>query len=488
MNPTPFDFKTRDIDSAIRFGHFAIQEAKAAIKEIERSSKFDMAIRVLRALSKKAMDYDYIRQTMDKGRLERQLVKDLNVLSQRCSRALGLLKRDRNFPKYQELIEKILRDLIILETQIDSILGVYEGEVEKGEGLYAGIDGGGTGTRCIISRKDGKVIGAGRGGPSDIGRVGAIRSFNSIVTSLKEACEKAGINFKTARFVRICAGVVLRSKEIHRRNEELLAKYIRHFYPGNIRDAIILPDHVVSWYTCTQGRPGIMIMGGTGHMHYGYDPTTGKEAVGFDYEAEHLNTFQNVHLSGRFIAYHAAKYLYGRWRAKKTQSIMYQEVDAAFRKGKLFRKYKDRGVFLHDLLEDINRFFELGFKMGPNISHNVVLNRAHGVLEVNDIPELAEYVFVAAQKGDRVAKNIILRGAKTTAKYVEYIATEIGLHNKRFIIGLTGSIILNEMTKLRLRKQIKLFEPAIQPEDIVMSNEPAQETALRIAINNIRFY
>ncbi|MBW2983764.1 hypothetical protein KY361_01470 [Candidatus Woesearchaeota archaeon] len=481
MDVTPFEFRTRDIDSAVRFCYFCIEEAKKAQEEIKHSFDYNRAIRLFRTLGRKIMGYNYIRQSMDINKQEEQLVKDLQAISKRCTEALAVIKRNKG--AQPELVEAILKDIIILEANIGKILKKYEKKVARGEGIYAGIDGGGTKTVAIISRAGGKVLGIGRGGPCDPGRVGAIRSFDSIVVALKQACEKAGINFKTAKFERIGAGIVIRSKEIHRRVEELMTEYTYRFMPKHVKDAIFLPDHVVSWYAATKGRPGVILIGGTGHIAYGHNPLTKKEAVCFTYEAsKNLNTIENVHLSGRFLAYHGA-------RAIKTnpKSILARITKKAFDKGKLFRLYKEGGRTFEEILIDINHFFEVGFRIGPNISHNVVLAQAHG-MAVNDIPELGEYVLIAAREGDKAALKIILDGAKTMAAYISRIATDIGLHNKRFIVGLTGSVILNEIVRVRLENQIRLFEPAITPEDIVISEEPAQITALKIAIENKRFY
>jgi len=58
--------------------------------------------------------------------------------------------------------------------------------------FLVGVDGGGTGTRALLSRPDGAVIGAGEAGPSGLAR-GVAPAWQAIATAATRAFESAGL-------------------------------------------------------------------------------------------------------------------------------------------------------------------------------------------------------------------------------------------------------------------------------------------------------
>src|SRR5258708_17897988 len=68
-----------------------------------------------------------------------------------------------------------------------------------------GFDGGGTKTECVVLDSAGKIIGEGRGGPSNPLRCGFDAAFGSLRQAANEALNTAGLH--TSSMSGVCAGL-----------------------------------------------------------------------------------------------------------------------------------------------------------------------------------------------------------------------------------------------------------------------------------------
>ncbi len=68
-----------------------------------------------------------------------------------------------------------------------------------------GFDGGGTKTECVVLDSAGKIIGEGRGGPSNPLRCGFDAAFGSLRQAANEALNTAGLH--TNSISGVCAGL-----------------------------------------------------------------------------------------------------------------------------------------------------------------------------------------------------------------------------------------------------------------------------------------
>jgi N-acetylglucosamine kinase-like BadF-type ATPase len=126
---------------------------------------------------------------------------------------------------------------------------------------FLGVDGGQSSTTAIIGDENGRVLGIGRGGPSN--HVGAsegrAKFINAINASLRAACADAGLDAGAIRFVSACLGLSGGPAEKQAILGEILAS-----------DRILVTDDApIALAGALAGEPGIVIIAGTGSIAFG---------------------------------------------------------------------------------------------------------------------------------------------------------------------------------------------------------------------------
>lgn len=130
--------------------------------------------------------------------------------------------------------------------------------------LFLGVDGGQSSTIALIADQDGRVIGHGRGGPANHVRAeeGEARLTKAITESVGEACRRAEIDFAAAAFEGACLGFTAGAND----KEALLGQLIR------ARVLQVTDDATIALAGALNGRPGVIVMAGTGSIAFGRGP------------------------------------------------------------------------------------------------------------------------------------------------------------------------------------------------------------------------
>ncbi|TEU13103.1 ATPase [Candidatus Bathyarchaeota archaeon] len=122
-----------------------------------------------------------------------------------------------------------------------------------------GVDGGGSGTRCVIADLSGKILARGRGGPSNPLTAGADPAAEGILDAVKEASMRCGVEAFEVSIMGI-AGTERPS------GIEALEKRLTGFDFGRLR---IVSDAKVALAGATGLRPGVVVISGTGSIAFG---------------------------------------------------------------------------------------------------------------------------------------------------------------------------------------------------------------------------
>src|ERR1700680_3292767 len=124
-----------------------------------------------------------------------------------------------------------------------------------------GFDGGGTKTHCVILDAGGKIIGEGRGGPSNPLRCGFDTAFGSLRQAADEALNTAGLHANSVTGV--CAGLAgAGRKNVVRRVMVFLAQEFSRAV------AQVTTDFDVALETAVGSGPGVVLIAGTGSAGY----------------------------------------------------------------------------------------------------------------------------------------------------------------------------------------------------------------------------
>lgn len=291
--------------------------------------------------------------------------------------------------------------------------------------LLAGVDGGATKTVAVVGSLDGTLLGAARGPSSNYHNVGIREAAKSIQTTVAMACRRARASAKDIKI--IVMGLAAMDSPRDFSAGRRIASLTRL---GKRR--IVEHDSVISLYAATLGRPGIVVNAGTGSFAAGI----------------------NAH--GRMI------------RAGGWGNIIDDE-GSAYDIGKLGIRAALRALDGRERKTMIARLLAKKYKLGAleDIVHEV----HEKPMTVEELSEISKLVARAAQRGDRVARDIFVHEARVSAVLALSVARRLGMTRSNPDIYYAGGVFNAGMKILRpfreeLRKNLPRFhvrQPMFEP-------------------------
>lgn len=135
-------------------------------------------------------------------------------------------------------------------------------------GIFLGIDGGGSKTTCAIGNEN-VLLGTGTAGASNLVRVGEERAREAIGAALRQACDMASV--ARGEVQRTCVGIAGGGR---RETAEKIRRVMAELVSGDIQ---VVGDMVIALEAAFAGRPGVVVIAGTGSIAFGYN-SAGKTA------------------------------------------------------------------------------------------------------------------------------------------------------------------------------------------------------------------
>jgi N-acetylglucosamine kinase-like BadF-type ATPase len=126
---------------------------------------------------------------------------------------------------------------------------------------FLGVDGGQSSTYALIGDATGRVLGGGRGGPSNHVAVseGRAKFTGAIQSCLAAACVNAGLDARTIRFASACLGFSGGPAD--------KAALLREILPSD--RILVTDDALIALSGATAGEPGLITIAGTGSIAFG---------------------------------------------------------------------------------------------------------------------------------------------------------------------------------------------------------------------------
>ena len=156
-----------------------------------------------------------------------------------------------------------------------------------GQQYYLGIDGGGTKTHAVVTDSSCAVIGEGFSGGSNPLRVGLDDAVSHIDQAINEACSSAGITRRS-----IAGGCVAVAGVKHPIHHDTMKEALDQAL--GIRNLRLVTDAQAALSGALDGKPGVVVIAGTGSIAVGIDaagrversggwgPAFSDEGSGFD--------------------------------------------------------------------------------------------------------------------------------------------------------------------------------------------------------------
>ncbi len=176
---------------------------------------------------------------------------------------------------------------------------------------YLGIDAGGTKTLAIVTDAGGREHGRGTGGPGNIAFNADTVVADSVRTAVGEACRAADLDVSDRGFAGVCAGVAGYSVEPRRRAFEAILR--QEIEANRYR---IEPDYVIAYWGASEGRPGVVIVAGTGAVAYG------RNAEGVSHKEDGYGYLLGDRGSGFNLGLYALRYTLERMQENRSDALM----------------------------------------------------------------------------------------------------------------------------------------------------------------------
>lgn len=261
-------------------------------------------------------------------------------------------------------------------------------------GYFLGIDGGGTKTQAVIADGQCRVVGEGFSGASNPLRVGLEEAISHIDGAVHEACAQAGVELSDISSA--CAAIAGINHPIH---YDTMRAALGRVLP--VQNLQMVTDARAALAGALDGRPGVVIVAGTGSIAMGineaglearsggWGPTLGDEGSGYD------------------IARRALKAIASSFDGRSPQTILTERV-------------------CHRL--HIANTTDL-----PGVIYN-------SDSEPVEIASLAELVDAAAREGDEVSRSILSEAGEELARLAISVIKRLGLQADPFLVACVGSV------------------------------------------------
>ena len=259
-----------------------------------------------------------------------------------------------------------------------------------------GIDGGGTKTRALIADEEGNACGSGFGGPSNYDDVGTEKAKAGIAEAVQVARRQA--SSAEAPFASVFLGMAGVVSEKDRAAIHAIAREL-----GLAADENIDIDHDcrIALAGGLSGRPGIVLIAGTGSSCYG------QNAAGESWIAGGW---------GHLISDEGSSYWLG------IQAMRCATASADGRMHSLLKELVQDHFQLTEMRDLMRRLYVIG------------MSRA-------EIASLAPLVIEAAHQGDGAALDLLRQGACDLAEIVGAVADKLHFTDQACELALVGGLL-----------------------------------------------
>jgi N-acetylglucosamine kinase-like BadF-type ATPase len=260
--------------------------------------------------------------------------------------------------------------------------------------LYLGVDGGGTKTQIALMNGAGEVVCEGASGPSNPLRVGVETAVLNITSAINTACDFAGVS--RGDIVAATLGLAgVRRQDLRQRVRESFVKHLL------IRNVGVVTDAEIALYGTTLGKPGLVVIAGTGSI------CLGKNAKGEIAVAGGWGPLAGDEGGGSTIA----------------KQALYKVAKASDGRGEQTK-----------LSEKAAEYFR------ASTPENLIVAIYSPQMDNARISGFARYVVETALEGDKIAMDIIKEGGAELGLAACAVIRKLGLARHKVPIGCVGSI------------------------------------------------
>lgn len=259
--------------------------------------------------------------------------------------------------------------------------------------LVLGVDGGGTKTRAVVVDARQTVLGEGEAGPSNPLRVGVGEAAKAVREATERACQNAGVRRLEIVAAEIGLAGVKRA-DLRQSMRAALAEL-------GIKSIVIVTDADIALYGATEGKPGLVIIAGTGSICCGVN-ARGRRACAGGW--------------GPVAGDEGS----GSWVARRGLQAVARANDGRGRKTSLIEAARE--YFNVAKTEDLSTAV-----YAPNMTNNRIAGFGRHVIE-------------AAKRRDAVAREIVDEAGRELGVAANAVIRKLKMERERFQVAYVGGV------------------------------------------------
>lgn len=303
--------------------------------------------------------------------------------------------------------------------------------------LVLGVDGGGTKTRAVVVDDKHKTLGEGIAGPSNPLRVGVGEAAAAVHDAAERACVAAGVRRSDILAAEVGLAGVKRS-DLRERMREALAHL-------GVKTFEVVTDADIALYGATEGKPGLVIISGTGSV-----------CCGMNARGRHVCAGGWGPLAGDEGS--------GSWIARRALQAVAKATDGRGAKTTLVEAACD--YFNVVTADDLSTAI-----YAPAMSNNRIAGFGKMVID-------------AAKSRDGVAREIIVEAGRELGQAACAVIRKLKMERETVRIGYVGGVFqTGELILSPLREEVERTAPRVQ---LAPPSYAPAEAAARMAREQMR--
>jgi len=324
----------------------------------------------------------------------------------------------------------------------------------KTEKFVIGVDGGGIKTVAALASLEGKILARAKTGSSHPRNLGLKKAVDSIVLVVSEVLKKIKKNKKIlVTFLGLPAmEEEFKFKKSLIKKELLKHKKISPIFKGKV---VIGSDQLAGFRTGTEKKEGLVLIAGSGCVAHGWAGKKEVKVCGWGYLSEMGSAF--------FVG-------------QKAIQAIFKDLDG-----------RDKKTLLTKLA-----FQELKIKTKEDL-----INLLYSKKPTEIVPSFSIFCGKAGEKGDKIAKKILIEAGKELALSANTIIKKLnfprsipasargqGLRDRQkreFPVVLIGSMFKSKIVLDTVKKEVKKFAPKVK---FIRPKEEPVIGAVKLAIEN----
>jgi len=288
--------------------------------------------------------------------------------------------------------------------------------------LYTiGIEGGGTKTTAVLCALDGVILSEAQGGPSNFHIIGIEKTVNTLFDLIKTCCHSIGCS--VSQIGAVAAGLAGAGRILDQQHIVDRLSEVARLKNSNLEKVLIESDARIALEGAFSGKPGIVVISGTGSIVFGKDERGRVYRVGG---------------WGRLIGDEGSGYAIG------------QEAFRAV--SKMLDGYGER--------TKLTKLFNEKFGLG---TQDAIIKAVYE--EQYDFASVVPVVMEAASKGDPVAKKILNHASSDLIELIDAVLIKMNKGKKRVLkhpLAFVGSLLVNDnIYSRKIRSAIKREVPLV---------------------------